>query len=89
MVLLFMDSTCWGEEKQPLMYGVLEETVVDSVPGTVVITTSVVAVVFMLLRLFLLLQEINTQYVREVFIPVVPMSVLDVEDVPLTSMVQT
>jgi hypothetical protein len=71
------------------MYGVLEETVVDSVPGTVVITTSVVAVVFMLLRLFLLLQEVNTQYVREVFIPVVPMSVLDVEDVPLTSMVQT
>tara|TARA_A100001035_G_C27752120_1_gene486975 strand:- start:122 stop:337 length:216 start_codon:yes stop_codon:yes gene_type:complete len=71
------------------MYGVLEETVVDFVPGTVVITTSVVAVVFMLLRLFLLLQEVNTQYVREVFIPVVLMSVLDVEDVPLTSMVQT
>ena len=69
-----------------LMYGVLEEMVVDSVLGTDVITTSVLVEDTILPKLSMYKKDGLIRFVQEEDIPVAHMNVQDVEDVPLMLM---
>ena len=75
------------ESKEPhLMYGVLEEMVVDSVLGTDVTTTSVLVEDTILPKLSVYRKGGLIRSVQEEDIPVAHMNVQDVEDVPLMLM---
>ena len=65
-----------------LMYGVLEEMVVDSVLGTDVTTTSVLVEDTILPKPSMYKKDGLIRFVQEEDIPVAHMNVQDVEDVP-------